>query len=232
MQQRLFAGLVVVGGLVAACAAPALDPDTAVRLAREQQALAAAWASDNEVVTARLAYDVERGSALDLASADAFPRGRYLGARLMRKLDRQDGPLRLLRDYYVPASSLATAHASVEYGLRADNPNATYDAASRRVTIRVAVPVVERFQEFVERGNSTAVVKLEIGFRATDVGERLLKALDELRKEGPIDARQIDSPGDELVRQLLVVEQNMKRRETRYVRYERGDAGWQVAKLQ
>ena len=232
-EKLLLLGCILLESLVCACAVNALDADTALKLARDQsQVLAAAWESNTDVIDARVNFDIERSSAIDFASSDAYPKGRFCGPKLMQKLGGQNGLLKLVRNEYMPAFTLGPAHVTVEYELRAGTANAKYDSGQKRVRIRVMAPVVERIEEFVERGSVSAVAKLEVGFRPTDVGAELLKALEELRREETVDPQRLHSPDDDLLIQLLDVETNMKRRETRYLRYERTDAGWQVAKLQ
>ena len=150
----------------------------------------------------------------------------------MQKLAGQNGLLKLAKEEQLPAMEIAPARVEVEYALSTPGANATYDAARKRVRIRVLEPVIEAFGEFVERGSVTAMAKFEIGFRPTDAGARLFTALKQLRKEEQIQADRLFSPGDDILVQLLAAERNMQRRETRYVRYEQADAGWQVAKMQ
>jgi len=223
----------LVESFVVACATRPLDPDTALGLARDQsRVLAAAWQSDIDVVDARVSFEFDAPGVVAFAAGNSYQEGRFCGAKLMQKLAGQNGLLKLVKDERVPATALAPAHVAVEYALSAAGANATYDPGRKRVRIRVLEPVIEAFGEFVERGSVTAMAKFEIGFRPTDAGARLFRALEELRKEAQIQPDQLYSPGDDILVQLLAAERNMKRRETRYVRYERADAGWQVAKMQ
>lgn len=226
-------GCILAGAFAIACSAGGLDPDTAVKLARDQQrVLAAAWQSDNDVIDARVSFEFEAAPAVGLASSNLYSGGHFCGAKFMQKLAGQNGLLKLVKEERLPAMNLAPARVAVEYALSAAGANATYDPARRRVRIRVLEPVIEGFGEFVERGSVTAMARLEIGFRPTDAGARLFKALEELRKEVQIQPDRLHSPGDEFLVQLLAAEGNMTRRETRYVRYEQTDAGWQIAKIQ